>query len=429
MKNIIIIVVDAFRIKNLSAFGYEKETDKYLKKIGKESLYFKKHFSNSNSTAPALTSIFTGKLSKKHGIIHQVPYTTDKEFDDFEDNKKFWLPSFLKEKGYDTIAIDWIGLWFKDGFDYYEEKEDKDSQLRRFMKIPKVKRFLLTLPNWAYKFGKKVIKTRASEQFSPTKETMDLAISKIKTAKKPFFLFVHCWDTHFPFPNTKFSPSGKKDSEEIIKKLENNNQKEYIKKRFTDINLESMQDIMDKYDLTIKNIDKEIGRMHKFLKKAKLWEDTVFIVLGDHGTSMGEHNVYFSHSGLYEESIRVPLIMHIPGFEGKEINEMVQNIDIVPTLLEVIGEKTEDELDGKSLIPLIKEGKKIRDKILLVDGLAHNITGVRTETKKLIVAKDKTCHLCKANHHEGTEEYDLVNDPNEQKNIYSGESELMKDLT
>ena len=221
MKNIIIIVVDAFRIKNLSAFGYEKETDKYLKKIGKESLYFKKHFSNSNSTAPALTSIFTGKLSKKHGIIHQVPYTTDKEFDDFEDNKKFWLPSFLKEKGYDTIAIDWIGLWFKDGFDYYEEKEDKDSQLRRFMKIPKVKRFLLTLPNWAYKFGKKVIKTRASEQFSPTKETMDLAISKIKTAKKPFFLFVHCWDTHFPFPNTKFSPSGKKDSEEIIKKLEN----------------------------------------------------------------------------------------------------------------------------------------------------------------------------------------------------------------
>ena len=426
MNNIIIVVVDAFRPKHLSMFNYKKETDKNLKKIAEESILFRQHFSTSNSTAPALTSIFTGLYCSNHGILHQFPYTKDEEIANFY-KVKFWLPNLLRDKGYYTMAVDWLGMWFKNGFDYYEEKEENESKLKKFMNIPLIKKILLRLPNWAYKLGKKIVKTRASAPFSPTEETIELAISKIKQAKNPFFLFIHLWDTHFPFPNTNYKASGGNDIDEILKTIESPSQKEYIKKRITDISLYSTQDIINKYDLTIERIDAGIGRLHEFLKKQGLWQDTIFIVLGDHGDSLTEHKVYFDHSGLFDVSIHTPLIMHIPGIEHKEVNELIQNVDIVPTILEILGEKTKG-LDGVSLLPLIKEGKKIRDKVFLVDGLAHDIKAVRTDSRKLIVANDNTCHLCNSSHHEKFEEYDLVKDPDEKKNIYSGKSELMEFL-
>ncbi len=427
-KNVVLIVVDAFRPKNLSMFGYEQENDKNLKKIAKESVLFRKSFSTSNATAPSLNSIFSGMYPNSHGIIHQFPYTAPAEYTKFETVEKFWLPAFLKENGYETIGIDWIGLWYKRGFDYYEEKDEKQSRLKKFMKIPVVKKMLLNLPNWAYKFGKKVIKTRASAPFVSSKATADLAISKIKEAKKPFFLFAHFWDTHFPFPNTKYKAQEGKVIDGVLNKIEKKSQKEYLKKRITDINLYSVKDIINKYDMTIKNIDKEIGRIVKFLKSQGLWDDTILVVLGDHGDSLTEHGIYFTHSGLYDVSIHVPFIMRLPGVESKEVNELMQCVDIVPTILDYLGFEIPEVVEGKSLLPMIKEGKKLRDKVFFWDGLSADIRGVRTEKRKFIVAKDNACHLCKADHHVEYEEYDLEKDPEELENLYSGNSDLMESL-
>ncbi|MAG10919.1 hypothetical protein CMI44_01240 [Candidatus Pacearchaeota archaeon] len=426
-KNIIILVVDAFRPKNLSMFGYRKKIDKNLKKIADKNLLFKNFFSSSNATAPSLMSIFTGRYPNHHGILHQFPYTTNKEIEKMDREMKFWLPKYLKEKGYNTIAIDWIGMWFKDGFDYYEEREETQSKLKKFMNVPVVKKFLLNLPNWAYKIGKKVVKTRASVKFSPAKDTMDLGISKIKNSKKPFFLFMHFWDTHFPFPTTKFRGSKKENIEEFLEKIENKSQREYFKKRVTDIGLNSTEDMIDKYDAAIKEVDKQIGRLFNYLKNNNLWDNTVLIVLGDHGTNLIDHEIYFSSSGLYDDTIHVPFIMHLPGFEGKEMNEFAQNIDITPTVLDYLGEREYNNFDGKSLIKLVK-GDKIRDKVFFWDGLCVNVRGVRTKNKKLIVAKDNQCNLCKSSHHGEFEEYDLEKDSGENENIYSGESELKEFL-
>jgi arylsulfatase A-like enzyme len=424
-KNVILIVVDAFRPQNLSMFGYKKETDKNLKKIAKESVLFKQCFSSSNSTAPSLMSMFTGMLPKNHGIIHQFPYTKEEEIIKMQDNLKFWLPSYLKERGYETNAIDWIGMWFKDGFDYYEEKEEKQSKIKKFMNIPKVKRFLLGVPNWIYQIGKKMIKTRASIGFVPAKETMDLGISRIKKSQKPFFLFMHFWDTHFPFKTTKFKGSEKKDVDEVLANIKDKSQKEYFKKRVTDINLYSIEDMTEKYNESIKNVDEQIGRLHKFLKKKNLWEDTILIILGDHGTNLTEHGIYFSSSGLYDDTIHVPLIMHFPGLESKEIDSFVQNTDLPPTILDYLGYETMD-FDGTSLIETIKNGKNMRDKVFFFDGLCEDIKGVRTKKRKLIIAKNRLCNLCKSFHHKEFEEYDLEKDPKENKNVYKENSELKK---
>lgn len=392
-KNIVIIFIDAFRTKNLSLFGYPKETDKNLKKIAKENIWFKNHFSVSNSTAPALTSVLTGKYPNNHGIIHQLPYTKPEEMEKIEQTS-FWLPTFLKANGYETIAIDWISLWFTKGFDYYGEGEKKSAKT-----------------------------------FNSAHDITELALSKITQANKPFFLFLHYWDTHFPFPNTEYKSAGnEKDIEKTLEAIKNESQKEYLKKRISNPGLElyTIQDVINKYDLSIENVDKEIGRIYDFLKEKNLWENTIFIVLGDHGEILTEHGIYFSSTGLYDESVHVPLIMHLPNFEPQEINELIENIDITSTILDCLKLEPEEKLDGISLLPLIKNKQPIKDKVFLFDGLCEDIIGVRTKSRKLIMAKNNFCNLCKASHHEKFEEYDLEKDPGETKNIFSGSSELLK---
>lgn len=398
-KNIVIIIIDALRPKNLSLFGYHKETDKNLKEISRESILFKNHFSSSNSTAPAVTSILTGKHSENHGIIHQLPYTKSEEITKFNATPKFWLPEFLKEKGYETIAIDWIGLWFKKGFNYYGEGEEREDYVK------------------------------PSAPFRSAKDITDIAIEKISQSEKPFFLFLHFWDTHFPFPHVKYKEMGEEnDLNTILENIKDKNQREYLKKRISGKSLYSIKGMIDKYDLSIRDVDKEIGRIYDFLKSRNLWRDTLLFVMGDHGTSLTEHGIYFSSSGLYDDSIHTPLIAHIPGYDGKQIDEFVQNIDIVPTILNYLKFQIEEKFDGKPFLQLIQNNIPIRDKVFSVDGLCEDIKSIRTKNRKLIIAKNNFCNLCKGSHHERIEEYDLEKDPGETINIYSGKSELMKFL-
>lgn len=390
-KNVVLIIIDALRTKNLSLYGYEKETDKNIKRIAKEGIWFKRHFSAANSTAPSVTSILTGLYPPNHGILHQLPYTKEKEFEKIK-KVKFWLPSFLKEKGYETIAIDWLGQWFKKGFDYYGMGENSE-------------------PN---------------ALFNPAEEITNLTISKVKSSQKPFFLLLHYWDTHFPFPTIKYD---KKEPENFLKetldKVKSERERKYLELRIAGSGVYTLNSLKEKYDLSIKTVDEQIGRVYELLKEKGILNDTIIFILGDHGMSMTEHDIFFNPSGLYEDSIKSPMIAHIPGYEGKEINEFVQNIDIVPTVLDILNLKSESKFDGKSLISLIKDNQSIRDKIISYDGLCEDVVTVRTKNKKLIFAKDNFCNLCKGSHHEKAEEYDLNNDPEETSNIFSGESELL----
>jgi SAM-dependent methyltransferase len=387
MKNVVILLIDALRAKNLSLFGYPRETDKNLKELSKDAVLFRQHFSVTNATVPAITSILTGLYPPSHGVIHQLPYTKEEEKKKAEEIK-FWFPSFLKEKGYETICIDWMGMWMSKGFDFYGEK-DEDS-------IPKER----TAP------------------FLPVKETMDLAISRIEKSKKPFFLFTHLWDTHFPFPNIEYESKGTEGERiKMLEGIKDEKQREYLKRRIENADLCTLEEMKEKYDLAVKNTDKEIGRLCDFLKEKDMWNDTVFVVLADHGTNITEHGIYFSHSGLFDESIHTPLIMRFPGVGGKEINEFTQHTDIVPTILDYLGLE-KGNFDGYSLLNLIQNNVPVREKIVAFDGLCEDVKAVRTKERKLIRAENNFCNLCKGQHHAKDEEYDLIHDPEEGKNIY-----------
>jgi arylsulfatase A-like enzyme len=394
-KNIAIIIVDALRTKNLSLHGYENETDKNLKRIAKKGIWFKQHFSPSNCTAPSVTSILTGLYPPNHGILHQTPYTKEAEIEKIKD-VKFWLPSFLKKQGYETIAVDWISQWFEKGFDHYGEGEYSEEHVA---------------------------------PFKPAEEITNLAISKVNNSQKPFFLFLHYWDTHFPFPTIKNNKAEtEQDLKETLESIKDENERKYLELRIANKGIYTISSLKEKYDQSIKVVDEQVGKFYDFLKEKNILDETLIFILGDHGMSLTEHGILFNPSGLYESSIRAPLILHFPGFEGKEISEFVQNIDIVPTILDTIQVNNQEKFDGFSLKPLIEKNTPLRDKVFSYDGLCEDVVTVRTKSKKFILAKDNFCNLCKGKHHQEFEEYNLEKDPKEMQNIFLEKSELMKYL-
>ena len=190
------------------------------------------------------------------------------------------------------------------------------------------------------------------------------------------------------------------------------------------------QRYMRDYMKTVKSLDDNVGRVLDYLKENGLLDNTLVVYTSDQGFYMGEHG-WFDKRFMYEESMRTPLIMRLPkGFDRKgDITEMVQNIDYAPTFLELAGVKVPEDIQGESLLPLLK-GKKPADwrKSLYyhfyeypAEHMVKCHYGVRTDRYKLI-------HFY--NDIDAWELYDLEKDPAEMHNVINDPtySEVLADM-
>ena len=178
------------------------------------------------------------------------------------------------------------------------------------------------------------------------------------------------------------------------------------------------QRYMREYAKVTKSVDDNVGRLLDYLEKAGLLENTLVVYTSDQGFYMGEHG-WFDKRFMYEESFNTPLVMLPPkGFKGKGvIKEMVQNIDYAPTFLELAGAKIPSDIQGVSLVPLLKgEHPKNWRKSLYyhfyeypAEHAVKRHYGVRDSRYKLI-------HFY--NDIDEWELYDLKKDPSEMHNIY-----------
>lgn len=190
------------------------------------------------------------------------------------------------------------------------------------------------------------------------------------------------------------------------------------------------QRYMKDYLKTVKSLDDNVGRLLDELEKEGLLENTLIVYTSDQGFYMGEHG-WFDKRFMYEESMRTPLIMRLPeGFDRRgDIGQMVQNIDYAPTFLALAGLEVPSDIQGVSLLPLLK-GENPADwrKALYyhyyefpAEHAVRRHYGVRNERYKLI-------HFY--NDIDAWELYDLQADPTEMKNIYGqpGTEEITKQL-
>lgn len=327
----------------------------------------------------------------------------------------------LQESGFKTFAVDWMGRWFKRGFDFYGYEQDRNIY-QKFIHL------LFTLPyvHLRYIIANisllRIYSKRRKPSFSSMwkgmkgvwntfRFTFELAriqdadyvtrfAQKIidETKDDPFFLFLHYWDTHTPYN----CPKKYLDREKSLR--------------------HSIDIIASKYKGAVNYVDRSIGKLTESLKNHKILENTLIIITSDHGESLTEHDIFFDHHGLYEVTTHVPLILYHPNLfpKPKKINGLIQHVDLVPTLCDYLGINDKNlRCDGTSMRQLINgDRENIRKYAFFEESYVQRKIGCRNEAFKYIYAPDGigTCSYCQKVHAGVEELYDLGKDPEETNN-------------
>ncbi|SHE97459.1 Arylsulfatase A [Fodinibius roseus] len=189
------------------------------------------------------------------------------------------------------------------------------------------------------------------------------------------------------------------------------------------------QRYMRDYLKTVRTVDDNVGRVLDYLKENDLYENTLIVYTSDQGFYMGEHG-WFDKRFMYEESMRTPLLMKFPESISTrdEVDELVQNIDYAPTLLDIAGTEVPGDMQGKSLLPLVQHADEDWREALYYHyyefpnpHMVKRHYGIRTDRYKLI-------HFY--NDIDDWELYDLQEDPKEMNDLYGkeGYGEITREL-
>ncbi|MFX0141164.1 MAG: sulfatase-like hydrolase/transferase, partial [Candidatus Hodarchaeota archaeon] len=132
--NIIFIIIDALRARNLSCYGYPILISPNIDMISKEGILFEDSYSCSNCTDASRTTIFSGMYPTSHGILGHGGLWRDKKIGEVDTRKLYdsgilLLPEILRAKGYTTLAVDWLGRWHRRGFDHYSGMLSKTKKI------------------------------------------------------------------------------------------------------------------------------------------------------------------------------------------------------------------------------------------------------------------------------------------------------------
>jgi arylsulfatase A-like enzyme len=358
--NVLLISIDSLRADHVGCYGYGRETTPEIDQLASEGTVFANHVSTTSWTLPAHISLFTGQEISVHGVatdgfsLHPAVPT---------------LAESLRAAGYRTAAFCSSpymnpAFGFDRGFDLYHnidtEKEDfVDTVLPSETERDRVHR----------------------ETTSP--RITELAENWLEeNASEPFFLFLHFWDPHYdydpPPPYDRiFNPgyTGDIDGRNYI----------HNDRVHPGMDPEDLEQIIALYDGEIAFTDRHLGMVLDKLKELDLYDRTLIIVTGDHGDEFFEHGNKGHRLTLYEEVIRVPLVISLPGKENQagRVETTAGIIDIAPTILDRLGVFPPPTFQGESLLPPIKGTEPRANRFYLAE-LSPALYALRGDGLKLL---------------------------------------------
>lgn len=383
--NLILISIDSLRSDHLGCYGYSKKTSPNIDKLSKKSYVFYNMLAQSSWTIPSHASIFTGLYPSNHGSCGLISL-----------NKKLiTLAEVLASQDYYTISFNGNGylskkFGFHKGFKKYNSNK---------------------ATGWNAKTKKEYTK---SKLIKPIKN----AISWIEeNSTKKFFLFLHTFEVHAPYcgKNSLTSP------EDLISLMYNKN-KNCLKKA------------IENYDEEIRFTDYWIGKLVKTLNNNNLMEKTIIILTSDHGEGFLEHNLTMHSTKLYEEFLKIPLIIWNPKDPNyKKIVFPSQSVDIMPSILDFLEIKTNLKFDGYNLFstPCDNQNRIRFVETFLDPGWGSKLINLgfldKKETEIKMIAKGNWRLIY--NHGIKTFElYNLKKDPNQLVNLIDQGKEIEEEL-
>jgi arylsulfatase A-like enzyme len=379
--NFILISLDTLRADHLSSYGYHRGTSPYLDQLAADGVLFEHVYAQSPWTLPSHMSMLFSLNTARHRV-YLYNQSIDKTIPS--------LASYLKGAGYLTTAFTGGGYMssiygFPKGFDRYDEPAEKEPDYR----AREAEYLYHTAADWL-----------------------------TKNQGKKFFLFLHTFQIHGPYE----CPSPWNDA--FLTKAHTWRQinlKDTIEARggahsFSETEIEN---IIALYDAEIQYTDEVLLKpLIDHLKQLNLYERTVLIITSDHGEEFYEHNGWLHGDTLYNEQLKVPLIIKMPYSEnaGSRIPSKIRLIDIMPTVLDLAGIKPGD-IDGRSLLSLVN-GKEHQDRIFISDLASRTqpqliplkMATNREQLKFIFTRADSGI--------KSIETFDLENDPREKNNLF-----------
>jgi membrane-anchored protein YejM (alkaline phosphatase superfamily) len=163
----------------------------------------------------------------------------------------------------------------------------------------------------------------------------------------------------------------------------------------------------ERYVKEVATIDREIGRLRRFLEQKALAKRTVLIVSADHGEAFGEHGMRYHARSVYEELLQVPLMIDVPGAARRRVEVPVTLMDLGPTVLDLLGKPTPGSFMGESLLPLMAGSGPPPTRPIVADAGRRMQAFFAPNDKKVIFDLRRGT----------TEVYDLARDPEERRNL------------
>lgn len=376
--NIIIILFDAMTARNMSLFGYERETTPNLSRFAEHSTVYHSHSSGGNFTTPGTASMLTGMFPWKHRAHNQGgfikpewtrfnPFTLmgeayhrfvfcqnpwpDRLVSQFiKDVDQILSPSayslrsgtlvmdrvgkdralasiaveeFLLSLGADTIGSSMLGYIYKDSV-LSAVAADEKAHPEYPIGLPVVEGYVIPYRN------EDIYDGVAAE------------LTKLESGGRPYFSYFHLFSPHSPYrPHRQYARLFRDDYVPPAKPPHP------LLKPFND---ELLHRRRLAYDLQVANVDGEFGRLLERLESIGILDDSFVVITSDHG-EMFERG-FWGHGGvmLYDPSIHIPLLIHAPGqISRMDIQTPTSNVDILPTLLSLAGKEVPPELDGQIL--------------------------------------------------------------------------------
>jgi arylsulfatase A-like enzyme/Flp pilus assembly protein TadD len=357
--NVVVITIDTLRADHLGCYGYKLIRTPNIDALAAESVRFERAYTPVPVTLPAHTVIFTGT------------YPTLSGMHDFSGNRlnpnQPTLATVLKQQGYATGAV--IGSAVLDsrfglnqGFDFYYDHFDFN----------------------------RLQESNLEEMERPGNVVADLALDWLgKNYHSKFFLWMHLYDPHYPYrPPSPFS-------EQYQGRL---------------------------YDGEIAFADAQVGRLIAFLKAEDLYRNTLIVLSGDHGESLGEHGEKTHGFFLYNATLHVPVIIHLPKDSARLVNDLVSLADLMPTILAALKLDIPTQVQGRSLLPLMTPRRDEDSRGLYAETFLprlhfnwSELRSVETENYQFIDAPKP-------------ELYDLSKDPGETLNLYAEKTAVADEL-
>ena len=249
-------------------------------------------------------------------------------------------------------------------------------------------------------------------------------------AANPFFLWVHCWDPHTPYQPPADSAarfySGDPKSRDLPQLRDHPSIRKH--KWLKDVTDPDYPQAM--YRAEIHEMDRQIGRLLDYLDETGLRHSTGIVVVGDHGENLGEHDQFFNHYFIFEQTLRVPLIMRFQGYpRGLRVEQQVCQLDIVPTIAKIYGLTLGHELQGLSLLRTL-EGQPdpaLAKRVVFVHEHGKNRQiAVRDHDYKIVYTIETTDRPPLLARRGDVWLFDLARDPGERHNLAADHPELVK---